>query len=201
MRSSDDCKRIRRRDLLKSGAAGIVALGFGGVPWQPRAAEAAASLPDGALAGLKPGHERLSMITLDEVLDFAGRWFDTVMNGGSAADQAAFFLDPRSRIYVLENGATFGFEEHFRLHAQWINEVHALGQFTLTPLNASPERVRAMGTVYWQAEFAGRPAPNVIKAVVGEDWIVERKPSGELAFVLYMNTFHHTLPDSAPLDL
>ena len=44
--------------------------------------------------------------------------------------------------------------------------------------------MRAMGTVYWQAEFRGRPAPNVIKAVVGEDWILERTPSGELAFVL-----------------
>ena len=52
-----------------------------------------------------------------------------------------------------------------------------------------------------EAEFAGRPAPNVIKAVVGEDWILERSPSGDLKFVLYMNTFHHTLPDSAPLDL
>jgi hypothetical protein len=80
----------------------------------------------------------------------------------------------------------------------------------LTPLNASPERVRATGTVYWQAEIAGRPAPNVIKAVVGEDWILERTPSGDLTFVLYTNTFHHTLhtntfhhtlPVSAPLDL
>ena len=63
------------------------------------------------------------------------------------------------------------------------------------------ERVRDTGTVYWQAEFAGRPAPSVIKAVVGEDWILERTPSGDLKFVLYMNTFHHTLADSAPLDL
>jgi len=70
----------------------------------------------------------------------------------------------------------------------------------LTLLRALPERVRATGTVYWQAELAGRPAPNVIKAVVGEDWILERTPSGGLMFVLYMNTFHHTLPDSAPLD-
>jgi hypothetical protein len=61
--------------------------------------------------------------------------------------------------------------------------------------------VRAIGTVYWQAEFRGRPAPNVIKAVVGEDWILERTRSGKLAFVLYLNTFHHTLPDSAPLKL
>jgi len=41
----------------------------------------------------------------------------------------------------------------------------------------------------------------VIKAVVGEDWIIERTASGALKFVLYVNTFHHVLPDSAPLDL
>ena len=33
----------------------------------------------------------------------------------------------------------------------------------------------------------------MIKAVVGEDWILERTQSGKLAFVIYMNTFHHTL--------
>jgi hypothetical protein len=141
------------------------------------------------------------MITLDEVHDLANRWFDTVARGGSAADQAAFFLDPHARIYVLANGVTFGFEEHQKLHTRWINEIHRLGHVTLTPLNVSPERVRVTGSVYWQVEVAGRPAPNVIKAVLGEDWIIERKPSGDLSFVLYMNTFHHPLPDSAPLDL
>ena len=78
---------------------------------------------------------------------------------------------------------------------------HSFGHFDLTPLNASPERMRARGTVYWQAEFQGRPAPDVIKAVVGEDWILERAASGGLKFVLYLNTFHHLLPESAPLDL
>lgn len=141
------------------------------------------------------------MITVDDVRDFGNRWFDTVGNGGSAADQAAFFHDPHARIHVVWNGATFDFEEHHRLHTQWINERHQFGHFHLTPLNASPERARATGTVYWQAEFAGRPTPNTIKAVVGEDWILERGPSGNLLFVLYMNTFHHTLPDSAPLAL
>jgi hypothetical protein len=141
------------------------------------------------------------MITVNEVHDFGDRWFDAIMRGASAAEQAVFFLDPHARIYVLWNGMTFSLEEHHRLHTQWINERHELGHFSLTPLNASPERVRAVGTVYWQVEVAGRPAPNVIKAVVGEDWIIERRPSGDLMFVLYMNSFHHTLPDSAPLVL
>jgi hypothetical protein len=105
------------------------------------------------------------------------------------------------RRYVIWNGVTFSLEQHYELHTQWINERHEFGHFALTPLNASPERIRATGTVFWQVECKGRPAPNVIKAVVGEDWILERTPSGNLAFVLYLNTFHHTLPDSAPLVL
>lgn len=140
-------------------------------------------------------------ITLDEVLDHGARWFDTVKSGGSAAAQAAFFIDPHSRIYVMESGVAIGFADHQKLHAQWINESHRFGDFSLTVLSATPDRVRATGTVYWQAEFPGRQPPNVIKAVVGEDWILERTPDGAIKFVLYMNGFHHLLPDSAPLDL
>jgi hypothetical protein len=143
----------------------------------------------------------VKMITVEDVREFGHRWFDTVGRGGSAEDQAAFFLDKHARIYIVWNGVTFSLEEHHKLHTQWINERHQFGQFSLTRLSASPERVRAVGTVYWQAEFRGHPAPNVIKAVVGEDWILERTKSGKLAFVIYMNTFHHTLPDSAPLEL
>jgi len=141
------------------------------------------------------------MITLDEVQDFGTTWFNAVARGASAAEQAQFFFDPHARIYVVWNGATISLEDHEKLHAQWINEHHRFGHFDLTPLNASPERVRARGTVYWQAEFPERPAPNVIKAVVGEDWVLERATSGELKFVLYINTFHHMLPESTPLDL
>jgi carbonic anhydrase len=51
---------IDRRDLLKFGAAGVVALGLGGAPGGARAAEGAptALSPDEALAALKSGNER-----------------------------------------------------------------------------------------------------------------------------------------------
>jgi carbonic anhydrase len=51
---------VGRRDLLKFGAAGIVALGLGGVSWQVRAADGAptALSPGEAFAALKSGNER-----------------------------------------------------------------------------------------------------------------------------------------------
>ena len=51
---------IGRRNLLKFGAAGVVALGFAGVASQARAAEGAptALSPDAALAELKAGNKR-----------------------------------------------------------------------------------------------------------------------------------------------
>jgi hypothetical protein len=140
-------------------------------------------------------------ITLDEVIAFADKWFLTVWGGGSAAAQAAFFLHPQSRIYVVQGGETISFEEHEKLHKQWTDEHHLFGGFNLSVINTAPERVRATGTVYWDAQYRDRPPPNVIRAIVGEDWIIERILSGELRFVLYMNLFHHLLPGSAPLKL
>jgi len=139
-------------------------------------------------------------ILLDEIEALVHRFFEAVKSG-SAADQAACFLDPHARIHIVNTGDTIGFEDHAKLHRQWTNERHLFGHFTLTPLTTAPERARATGTVYWQAEYRDGRRPNVIRSVVGEDWIVERIPSGALRFVLYMNTFHHLLPDSAPLRL
>ncbi|WP_457151489.1 carbonic anhydrase [Mesorhizobium sp. P5_C1] len=57
-----DCEGegVDRRDFLKVGAAGLVAIGLGGASWSARAAESAtpASSPDAALAALKSGNER-----------------------------------------------------------------------------------------------------------------------------------------------
>ena len=39
------------------------------------------------------------------------------------------------------------------------------------------------------------------QCIVGEDWIVRRIPSGELKIALYINSYHRSLPDSAPMDL
>jgi carbonic anhydrase len=60
MCSNCDNELIGRRNLLKFGAVGMVALGFSGVSRQTRAAEGAPSelSPDEALAKLKSGNQR-----------------------------------------------------------------------------------------------------------------------------------------------
>jgi carbonic anhydrase len=60
MCSNCENEGIGRRDLLKFGAAGIVALGLGGASWQARAAEGTATAlsPGEALAALMSGNER-----------------------------------------------------------------------------------------------------------------------------------------------
>lgn len=141
-------------------------------------------------------------ITPPEVREFVDRWLTTVLSRGTPAEQAAFFVDPDSRLYVLETGELMTYQDNYDLHCKLRNEIHTLGDMTLTVLNASPDRVRATGRFYWQAEYAKkRPQPNVIRAICGIDCILERPASGELKFVLYMSSFHQLLPDSAPLDL
>ncbi len=60
MCSNCENEGIGRRKLLTAGAAGVVALGLGGLSWQARAAEGAASKlsPGEALAKLKSGNAR-----------------------------------------------------------------------------------------------------------------------------------------------
>lgn len=135
------------------------------------------------------------------MLEHADKWFTTVMNGGNAKEQSSFFLYEEPRIFVMPSGISIGMEAHFQLHQHWINEEHKNATFLITELSQSPERVRASGSVYWQAEIPNQNPPNIIRAVVGEDWILEKDSTGLLKFVLYMNTFHHLLPDSAPLIL
>jgi len=60
MCSNCEGEGLDRRDLLKFGAAGLVAVGLGGASWSARAAAGLATTlsPDEALAALKSGNER-----------------------------------------------------------------------------------------------------------------------------------------------
>jgi hypothetical protein len=141
-------------------------------------------------------------ITVKEVCDLAEDWFHGVASGEPGGSIARLFRYPDARIHVPD-GKAFSLEDHRLLHTQWTAERHLLGDFHLTSISDVPPRVRAVGTVYWEAMYSEAPSagPALVKAVVGEDWIIERRPDGTLCFVLYCNSFFHLLPDSAEVLL
>jgi len=141
-------------------------------------------------------------ITKQEVVELVKRFHDvTMLEKGTGEDQAAFFLHPEPRIFIL-HGEDISLQQNYEIHQRLVDEVHAVcDQWQITQLSNSPERARAVGAVYWQGRLVDSDEDDVIKAIVGEDWIVQRVPGGELKIALYINSYHHFLPDSAPIDL
>jgi hypothetical protein len=138
----------------------------------------------------------------EEVIALMNSFHDVVMfHKGTAAEQAAFFLYPEPRIFI-PHGEDISLQTNYEIHQKLTDEFHApMEEWEFTPLSSQPERVRAVGAVYWQGRLVDSKKEAWIKCVVGEDWIVQRTPSGELRIALYINSYHHFLPDSAPIDL
>ena len=141
-------------------------------------------------------------IAKEDVLALMKRFHDVVMfEKGTAADQAAFFLHPEPRIFIL-HGEDISLQTNYEIHQKLVDEKHEpFPDWEITPLLGEPERVRAVGAVYWEGRVVGSTDGSLIKCVVGEDWIVQRTPSGELKIALYINTYHYFLPGSARMNL
>ena len=141
-------------------------------------------------------------ITKDDVITLMKAFHDVVMfDKGTADDQAAFFLHPEPRIFI-PHGEDISLQTNYEIHQKLTDERHVvLEPWDITPLCDEPERVRAVGAVYWEGRPIGSAQGGLIKCVVGEDWTVQRVPSGALKIALYINSYHHFLPDSAPIDL
>ena len=141
-------------------------------------------------------------ITKQEIIDLMARFHDVVMfEKGNAESQAKFFLYPEPMIFI-PHGEDVSLQTNYAIHQKLTDEMHVpLDQWEIIPLTDKPERVRAIGAVYWQGRLIDSPKGELIKCIVGEDWIVQRTEEGELKIVLYINSYHHFLPDSAPIDL
>ena len=142
-------------------------------------------------------------ISQDEVIKLCGDFLRCVMHDkGTAAQQATFFLHPNPVIHVL-HGTDLSLQKNYLIHQQLKDEEFKLNKnWLITPLHQCPDRVRAQGSIYWQARMIGSTTSNtLIKCFVGEDWIIQRTDNGELKIALYINSYHHFLPDSANLDL
>ena len=120
---------------------------------------------------------------------------------GDAAAQAAFFVHPNPVIYV-EHASDLTLQANYETHRGMTDEQF----FHLEPWNVTqlcggadvPARLAACSGRGNRLATSGTAS---IKVVVGEDWIVQRGPGGEVKFALYINTHHQLLPDSAPFSL
>ncbi len=141
-------------------------------------------------------------ITKDDVLSLMNAFHDVVMlRKGTATEQSAFFLRRDEARVFVPHGEDLSLQTNYEIHQKLTDEVHIpLDPWEITELSRSPERARAVGAVYWEGRVVGAPDA-VIKVVVGEDWIVQREPGGDLKIVLYVNPYHHFLPDSAQIEL
>ncbi len=139
-------------------------------------------------------------ITKDEVISLMNEFHEVSMvRKGSAAEQAAFFLYPDDARVIVPHGEDISMQANYDVHQRLTDEVHvALEPFDVTMVATQPERAHSVGAVYWEGRLINSDA--VIKAVVGEDWIVQRDESGGLKIVLYINPYHYFLPDSAQID-
>ena len=139
-------------------------------------------------------------ISKAEVLALVNAFHDCSTGKGTAVQQAAFFLHPEPRIFIL-HGEDVSMQGNYEIHQKLTDEKHAtIGSWDITPLCDAPERARAVGTVYWEGRPVSAPKGALLKCHVGEDWVVQRVPSGELKIALFINTFHTFLPDSAPIS-
>jgi len=141
-------------------------------------------------------------ISLDEIIDLGARYHHVVgIEKGDAAAQAAFFAHPAPIIHVA-HASDLTLQDNHEVHQGMADEeFFHLEPWTVTQLCDEPERARAVGGVLWQGRQLDDEQGGIVKVVVGEDWIVQREPSGELKFALYLNTHHQVLPDSAPFSL
>lgn len=140
-------------------------------------------------------------ITREDVAALAKAYLDCVMiEKGTAAAQQKFFLHPNPTLFLLR-GDDMTLQQNYELHQKLTDEKHWSVAWDVTPLCDKPERARAVGTAYWQARIIGKPADQLIKAYLFEEWIVQRMPSGELKIVVFMNANHSFLPGSAAIDI
>jgi hypothetical protein len=141
-------------------------------------------------------------IRKDEIIALMNGFHNVVMyEKGTAEAQAKFFLHPEPRIFI-PHGEDISLQANYEIHQDLTDEKHTiLEPLDIAPLCDQPERARAACAVYWEGRPVNSADGALIKCVVGEDWIVQRIPSGELRIALYINSYHRFLPDSAPIEL
>lgn len=137
-------------------------------------------------------------ITKEDVIALSNELFDAIFTMQDPAEQERFFMY-RNPIIFIPYGTDLGLENNYEFHQQFIREYQeAFPDVLITALNDEASKVRAKFAIYWEAFIS---EDEVVRAVIGQDWILERNEINELKIVLFINDYHHFLPGSVVLQV
>ncbi|MDB2614441.1 hypothetical protein N9Y92_04730 [Chlamydiales bacterium] len=137
-------------------------------------------------------------ITGEEVIDLMNEFHEVVrVDKSNVQGQKELFLYPDPKLFIL-HGKDLTLEELSKIHQNLEDELYIpQKQWTLTPLSKDPQKARFVGALYWEGTI--KNTSDRLKCLVGEDWIVQRVPSGKLKIAVYTNHFIYFLPDSCQI--
>ena len=136
------------------------------------------------------------MITADEVMDLGERFWELVRTHAPVEAVEPFFINP---FILIPDGQLMSLGAHQAMHLDFRDETHEWRDMTVVPICHQPDRVRADGSVAWEASFSdGRPGR--IKSVVGETWVIERGSDGVLRWSFYWSSSIELAEGSASFD-
>lgn len=116
-------------------------------------------------------------ITVDEVKATAERFWRIVQGGGPGREAAPIFA---AGGLIAPDGTWLDLEAHQALHRDLRDESHHWESIELEALCDDPPRVFVVASVGWRATI--RATDERIDAVVGQRWLLERRPDGSLRF-------------------
>ena len=136
------------------------------------------------------------MITAEEVMKLGERFWELVRTHAPVEEIEPFFINP---FILIPDGQLMSLEAHQAMHLDFKDETHQWREMSVVPICEDPERVRATGSVAWEASFSdGRPGR--IRSVVEETWVIERGSDDGLRWVFYWSSSIDLAEGSASFD-
>jgi hypothetical protein len=136
----------------------------------------------------------------EDIVALASAFHDASMvKKSTAAQMAEFFLYPESRIFVL-HGGDLTLQANHEIHQKLVDEIH----WTVGTWDIARRQPRAGAGAGYRL-LAGPPRRlgrrRAAQMPCGRGLGGRTGASGELKFVIYVNSFHRFLPDAAPIEI
>lgn len=133
-----------------------------------------------------------------EVHELAEGWFRALEAHAPLHELEPFFA-PGVRIQAPD-GTAHDLEGYLRLHDRWRDESHRIVSLGLEAQLGPIARAVARVEIEWEATLNREGTPERIRAVLGEEWTIERGPGARPRFARYTSAEVRPLPGSAPLE-